>query len=76
MLADSTVVDEIESRSPMYAPAQNARPVPVITMTRTLLSASAASTRRKNADVIGPPHAFSRAGWLRVITATPESRTS
>jgi hypothetical protein len=53
----------------MSAPAQNARPAPVSTMTRTLSSPAAASIAlRTSCSMIGV-HAFIRSGRFSVMVA-------
>ena len=53
----------------MSAPAQNARPAPVKTMTRTLSSAAAASMAWRTSRSMICVHAFMRSGRLSVMVA-------
>jgi hypothetical protein len=51
------------------APAQNARPAPVSTMTRTLSSSAAAAIAWRTSRSMVAVHAFMRSGRLSVIVA-------
>ena len=53
----------------MSAPAQNARPAPVSTMTRTSSSAAAASMAWRTSRSITGVHAFIRSGRFKVMVA-------
>jgi hypothetical protein len=57
----------------MSAPAQNPRPAPVSTITRTASSSAAAFIASRTSRSISARQAFSRSGRLRVTTATPSS---
>ena len=62
-------------RLPRSAPAQNARPAPVMTIPTTAGSASARSTAWRTSAAIRWVQAFSCAGRSRVMVATGSSTT-
>src|SRR5690348_5498910 len=64
------------SISPMSPPAENARPLPVNTRTRTASSRSACLIASASCCGITEPMAFSFSGRLRRIQATPPSISS
>jgi hypothetical protein len=53
----------------MSAPAQNARPAPVSTITRALSSAAAASMAWRTSRSMTGVHAFMRSGRFKVMVA-------